>query len=379
MTFNMILPQFNPSLQSQRGHGIWASFTDSTGTLWVGGDITRSQGYNGVQQTVGFARYAPADSTAPATASNLAVTTDGTTDTLTWTGISERGVTYQILRDNRVIASTSDTSYKLPTTEDARYFVRVADAAGNVSASTPVAVAAKPAPSPEPTVDPTTEAPVEPSAEPTATAAESVKPIEEITEEPAPPVVEENPAPAEPVAPVEPVKPADQKVVASGDNWDVAFVLTNEYDKTWRNTNYAYNTARQWYIAPTSIGWGEFSLATRIQFAYYDQPMSMFLRKELQLTPQANQELVLTTYADDGMAIYVNGREVNRTNLMANAAPNTPARKAVTYSLAKATPITVVVPASQLNQGKNVIAVEVHSYRRSESATFDMEAVLRTK
>ncbi|MDY6052245.1 MAG: hypothetical protein SPI83_07595, partial [Rothia sp. (in: high G+C Gram-positive bacteria)] len=94
---------------------------------------------------------------------------------------------------------------------------------------------------------------------------------------------------------------------------------------------------------------------------------------------QANQELVLTTYADDGLAIYVNGREVNRTNLMANAAPNTPARKAVPYSLAKATPITVVVPASQLNQGKNVIAVEVHSYRRSHSATFDMEAVLRTK
>lgn len=407
-----ILPQFNPSLQGQRGHGIWASFTDSTGTLWVGGDITRSLGYNGVQQTVGFARYAPADSTAPATASNLAVTTDGTTDTLTWTGVSERGVTYQILRDNRVVASTSDTSYKLPTTEDARYFVRVADAAGNVSASTPVAVADKPAPSPEPTIDPTTEAPVEPTAEPTTEApaeptaeptadptteaptepvaeptteapAEpenpNVKPIEEITEEPAPPVVEENPAPAEPVAPVEPVKPADQKVVASGDNWDVAFVLTNEYDKTWRNTNYAYNTARQWYVGPTSIGWGEFSLATRLQFGYYEQPMSMFLRKEMQLTPQANQELVLTTYADDGLAIYVNGREVNRTNLMANAAPNTPARKAVPYSLAKATPITVVVPASQLNQGKNVIAVEVHSYRRSESATFDMEAILRTK
>lgn len=141
-----ILPQFNPSLQGQRGHGIWASFTDSTGTLWVGGDITRSLGYNGVQQTVGFARYAPADSTAPATASNLSVTTDGTTDTLSWTGVSERGVTYQILRDNRVIASTADTSYKLPTTEDARYFVRVSDAAGNVSASTPVAVAAKPQP-----------------------------------------------------------------------------------------------------------------------------------------------------------------------------------------------------------------------------------------
>ncbi|MDY6050940.1 MAG: fibrinogen-like YCDxxxxGGGW domain-containing protein, partial [Rothia sp. (in: high G+C Gram-positive bacteria)] len=383
-----ILPQFNPNIQGAKGHGIWASFTDSTGTLWVGGDITRSLGYQGVQQTVGFARYAPADAKAPAAASNLAVTTADATDTLTWKGVSERGVTYQILRNNRVIASTSETSYRLPTSKDARYFVRVADAAGNVSASTPVALAAKPAPAPEPTVEPTTEAPGEPTAAPTTqapsepapepttpapsaepSASASVKPIEEITAEPVPPVIEDNPAPAEPVAPVEPVKPADQKVLASGDDWNVAFALTNEYDKTWRSTNYAYNTARQWYVAPTSIGWGEFSLATRLQFSYYNQPMSMFLRKELQLTPQPNQDLVLTTYADDGLAIYVNGREVNRTNLMNGAAPNTPARKPVTYSLAKATPITVVIPASQLNQGKNVIAVEVHSYRRSHSAT----------
>lgn len=385
-----ILPQFNPKLQGQRGHGIWASFTDSTGTLWVGGDITRSLGYNGVQQTIGFARYAPADSTAPATASNLSVTTDGTTDTLSWTGVSERGVTYQILRDNRVIASTADTSYKLPTTEDARYFVRVSDAAGNVSASTPVAVAAKPQPTPEPTVEPTTEAPAEPTVEPTTeTPAEptteapvqpdnpNVKPIEEITEEPVPPVVEENPAPAEPVAPVEPVKPADQQVVASGDTWDVAFWLTNQYDTTWRNTDYSYDTARQWYVAPTSIGWGQASLATRLQFPFYYQPMSMFLRKELELSPQDHQQLVLTTYADDGMAIYVNGQEVSRSNLMAGAAANTPAQRSIAYSLAKASPITVVVPASQLNQGKNVIAVEVHSNRRYGSATFDMEAVIR--
>ncbi|WP_237224141.1 fibrinogen-like YCDxxxxGGGW domain-containing protein [Rothia nasisuis] len=383
-----ILPSFNPILQGARGHGVWATFTDSTGVLWVGGDITRSLGTNGVQQTVGFARYAPSDSTAPATASNLAVTTDGTTDSLTWNGAGERGVTYQILRNNRVVASTTKTNYSLPTTEGARYFVRVADAAGNLSASTPVATVANPVPNPAPTTEkPVTEPPV---AEPTPTATTeapvdpatpvdpAVKPIDQITEEPAPPVVEENPAPAEPVTPAEPVKPADQQIVSSGDQWNVAFYLTNRYDKTWRSTDYAYNTARQWYVAPTSIGWGEFSLATRLQFSYFEQPMSMFLRKEIELTPQPNQELVLTTYADDGIAIYVNGREVNRTNLMAGATANTAAQSDVTYSLAKATPITVVVPASQLNQGKNVIAVEVHSYRRAKSSTFDMDATLRT-
>lgn len=370
-----ILPQFNPVIQGAKGHGVWATFTDSTGTLWVGGDITRSLGYSGTQATVGFARYAPNDSKAPAVARNLQVTAEGSNHKLTWTGVSERGVTYQILRNDRVVASTTSTSIEIPAIEDATYFVRVADVNGNISASTAGVLAPAPevVPTPEPTVEPTVEPTEEPTVEPTANP--SVAPIEEITEQPTPPVVEENPDPAPPVDPVEPVEPADVQLVSSGDNWDVTFRLFNKYDRTWRNLDYSYNTAT-WYSGKSSIGWGEFSLATRVQFGWTGQPMSMMLRKEIQLTPQANQELVLTTYADDGIAIYVNGSEVHRSNLIANALPNTAASSPVIYSLAKATPITVKVPASQLKTGKNVIAVEVHSASRSDSATFDLEAVL---
>ncbi|WP_237200540.1 fibrinogen-like YCDxxxxGGGW domain-containing protein [Rothia nasimurium] len=379
------ISEFSPNLRGARGHGVWGMFVDSTGTFWAGGDITKSLGYNGVQSTVGFARFAPRDSAAPAVASNLAVTTDGTEDKLTWTGVTERGVTYQILRNNRVIASTASTTITLPASENARYFVRVADTNGNISATTPVATAAPT------TAAPTTEAPattpVAPAPEATPTAAATtaaatgeaaIKPIEEAANEAGAPAVQDNEAPVAPVEEAEAAAATDQQVITSGDTWRTAFTLTNQFDTTWRGTDYNYDTAR-WFDAKTSLGWGEAGVNTRVQFPISAQPMSVFFRKELELTPAANQELVLTTYADDGLAIYVNGKEVHRSNLAADAYPNTPAQAKVDFTLARATPITITIPAAELNQGKNTIAVEVHSAARGEATTFDLEATLKTR
>lgn len=58
-----MLPEFAPIMNGAYGYGVWESFVDSTGTLWVGGDIRKSLGANGVQPTIGFARYAPRDVT----------------------------------------------------------------------------------------------------------------------------------------------------------------------------------------------------------------------------------------------------------------------------------------------------------------------------
>lgn len=351
-----VLPEFSPEISGDKGYGVWESFVDSNGVLWAGGDITRSRGSGGGQSTVGFVRFTPRDIAPAAAPSNLQVTTDGTTDELTWTSGTRSRTDYQVLRDNRVIATVkSGTSYSVAHTDGARYFVRSVDNVGNYSETTPVAT----------TPVPPVEEPVDPPVE------------EPAPNDPAPPVVDENPDPADPVEPVEPEAPADQKLVVSGDRWDVTFGLTNIYDRTWRDTNYAYNTGRQWYTGPSSIGWGEPSLASNLSFSWWNQPNAMFLRKELTVNPAAGQSLVLTTYADDGMAIYVNGKEVHRENLATNATASSMALARVAYSDAKLRPITITIPASELNQGKNVIAAQVHAYRRGESATFDMEATLK--
>lgn len=370
-----VLPEFAPEIAGAKGYGIWSSFVDSTGVLWVGGDITRSRGANGTQSTVGFARFAPRDVTPAAAPSNLTVTSDGTKDQLTWVSGTDNRTDYQVLRNDRVIATvTKGTSYSVAHTDGARYFVRSVDNVGNYSETTPVAVAPVIAPVEEPVE------PIEEPADPVAPVdeADPVDPPadENVPADPEQPGVEENPAPADPVEPVAPEKPADQKVIASGDEWKVAFRLINGYDRTWRDTDYAYNTAWQWYTSPTSVGWGEQSLKTRFTFGFFTQPSSFFVRKEFNLEPAPNQDLVLTTYADDGIAIYVNGREVHRENLPADALPNTAALARVAYADAKARPITIKIPSQDLKPGKNVIAAEVHSYRRGEPATFDMDATL---
>ncbi len=56
-TTGAYLPEFSPRLRGNRGNGIWESFVDSRGNLWVGGDLNKSLSVNGAQDTVGFARY----------------------------------------------------------------------------------------------------------------------------------------------------------------------------------------------------------------------------------------------------------------------------------------------------------------------------------
>lgn len=374
-----VIPEFSPEMAGAKGHGVWESFVDSTGTLWVGGDIVKSLGAYGVQKTVGFARYAPRDTSIPAAAQNLTVTSDGTTDELTWVGTGVASTTYQVLRNDRVIATVKNPGFSVEHVDGARYFVRSVNAAGNFSATTPVAVAE--VTRPEPTEEPTTEtpAPDEDVAPDTDPIDEEPKPIEDATDDPEAPVVEDNPNPAPPVEPVEPEKPADQEVFAAGSDWHVAFNLYSPWDTTWRNLDYRYDTAQTWYLTKTSIGWGEPSVAQPVSFGYWTHPMSMLLRKDIEVDAQPGQKLVLTTYADDGIAVYINGKEVKRHNLRVGAYPGTPASSSVSYAVAKANPITIEIPASELNQGRNTIAVEVHSYRRAEPTTFDMQAVLTTE
>ena len=85
----------------------------------------------------------------------------------------------------------------------------------------------------------------------------------------------------------------------------------------------------------------------------------------------------MTTRADDGVVVYVNGVEVARKNLNAGAVTQgTYANAAVSAATAVSTPFVFDVPASAFVAGTNVIAVEVHSnYRSTPSHSFELSAV----
>ncbi|GGU41475.1 fibrinogen-like YCDxxxxGGGW domain-containing protein [Nocardioides albus] len=131
---------FAPRFTTREGSGVWASLMDSNGTMWVGGDLTHA-GRDSISKrwTGGFARFARADAAVPAAPSGLKVVSDGVTASLSWTGSPEPGVTYQVLRNDRPVAMTTDTMMGLPAEIGAAYAVRAIDAAGNASASTATA------------------------------------------------------------------------------------------------------------------------------------------------------------------------------------------------------------------------------------------------
>ncbi|CUR55120.1 putative PDK domain-containing protein [metagenome] len=140
------VPQFTPTMGMRLGSGIWAITTDTNGTVWAGGDIeTVTSKSQANRFSGGFARWDAADATAPATPTNFRITSQ-TSDTvnLEWNTVSDpSGVHYQILRDDRTIGLTSGNtgSITVPKGGSGRFFLRAADAVGNVSSSTSVLVA----------------------------------------------------------------------------------------------------------------------------------------------------------------------------------------------------------------------------------------------
>ena len=474
------LPEFAPTLKGKSGHGIWESFVDSNGVLWVGGDLNRSLSENGVQQeSVGFVRYAPRDVTPPPAPSNLTVTQSGDNDQLNWSASGEAGARYHVLRNDRVIATVNGTSYRVKHTDNARYFVRAADANGNYSASTSVAVSGKKAeqpkqenpkqenPQPQPEnpkqddpkqEDPKQEQPKQEQPKQEQPKQEDPKqeqpkqddpkqddnknvvkpqpenPIQEDPKQEQPkqeqpkqedPKQDEQPQPENPatddqVQPADPnddLKPnepkqqeqpkqeqpkqeqpkqedpkqdnpkqeqpkqedpkqeqkpqGDQVLVDSGSSW-VYRVGSDRAESEWKTRSWLGGA---WSRGKAPLGAGSVNVETEVN-TFFGTPMSIYARKDVTLTKeQAQQYLKLTTYADDGTVVYVNGKEVARKNMpQGRISANTPATQRPESQNAQL--FSVDVPAEYLREGRNAIAVEVHANSHwSNNISFDMQVI----
>ena len=418
------LPEFAPTLKGKSGHGIWESFVDSNGVLWVGGDLNRSLGENGVQQeSVGFVRYAPRDVTPPPAPSNLTVTQSGDNDQLNWSASGEAGARYHVLRNDRVIATVNGTSYRVKHTDNARYFVRAADANGNYSASTSVAVSGKKAeqpkqenpkqenPQPQPENpkqdDPKQEDPKQ--EQPKQEQPKQEDPKQDEQPQPENPATDDQVQPADPNDDLKPNEPkqqenpkqeqpkqedpkqdnpkqeqpkqedpkqeqkpqGDQVLVDSGSSW-VYRVGSDRAESEWKTRSWLGGA---WSRGKAPLGAGSVNVETEVN-TFFGTPMSIYARKDVTLTKeQAQQYLKLTTYADDGTVVYVNGKEVARKNMpQGRISANTPATQRPESQNAQL--FSVDVPAEYLREGRNAIAVEVHANSHwSNNISFDMQVI----
>lgn len=122
---------FQPQLtMSSQYEGPWALTPDTAHCLWVGGDVTST--WSGTWLG-GFARFCPADTTPPAAPRSFHKAGPHGHVVLAWRA-DPSAAHYEILRNDRVIAVTTTTTYTPPS--PGRYFVRALDVAGNRSATT---------------------------------------------------------------------------------------------------------------------------------------------------------------------------------------------------------------------------------------------------
>ena len=314
--------QFSPTLSQRNGAGAWALFNDSAGVTWAGGDFTASVRSGWVRQWAGgFVRFARNDTTAPTAPFSLTASAGSTGVTLNWAGSSDnRGsVTYEVLRNDRVVAATMNRSVTLPSAlSTTKYFVRATDLSGNRSASTAAVTAGSG------------------------------------TAEPPPPAV-------------------GSTLVATASTWSYHFNATAP-PSTWNTTGF---DSSGWPTGAAPLGWGQSQLGTTLTAAD-PKPLTSYHRKSFTIADVSTLgSVALTTRADDGIIVYVNGVEVLRRNLDPGpVTAGTYANTAVSASAAVTNPVTVTVPGSSFVSGMNIIAAEVHSnYRATSSHSFELSAV----
>ncbi len=304
---------FAPQWKSRGGYGAWASFVAKDGTLWAGGSFETSvKDGGGNQFSGGFVRFAQQPSTAPAAPKDAKATVTGSEATVSWSASSTSGVTYEVLRNDRVVATTTSTSATVPGSDvNDRFFVRATDGQGNWSASTSV-----------------------------------VRPAQSAT------------------------------VIAAGSTWSYWFDNTTPVPTDWSSATF---DASSWRSGAAPLGWGSGPIATNIDVpSGTTRALTSYYRRTFDVTDVgAWTRYRLTTRADDGVVVYVNGTEVARVNLPSGTiGPNTYATAAPSTTSATDTPVVVDIPTSLLRNGTNVVTAEVHSnYRSTPSASFDASVV----
>ena len=272
------------------------SHTDATRTQWNGG----------------FARYDNRDNVAPEAPSLLrSSASNDSTVTLAWEGVAD-AVSYEILRDDRPIATSETTSVEVPRGGEDRYFVRAVDAEGNRSATTAVYTA--PAPG----------------------QADASNPV----------------------------------LLEANATWNYR-AEASAAPENWAQASFDDSA---WPTGAAPLGYGDSAIATQIA-TKGSRPVTTYYRTHFQVADAKALKGINVKYlADDGAVVYINGVEVDRTRMGAGTVSyTTRADSAPNFAAASASPSEIFVPASALKTGDNVIAVETHvNYMRT--ATVSMQA-----
>lgn len=173
---------------------------------------------------------------------------------------------------------------------------------------------------------------------------------------------------------------ATQTIVASNSTWKYRDTgenlgIPNIADPLWFGHPDFDDSA--WAAGPAELGYGDGDEATVVGFGgnASNRYITTYFRQSFNVSsPGQFVSLSINVRRDDGVAIYLNGTQIVRDNLAANAAFDTLATGNATDD--GGTVLTFSVPVNLLNDGNNVLAAEIHqNAANSSDITFMAELV----
>ena len=168
-----------------------------------------------------------------------------------------------------------------------------------------------------------------------------------------------------------------QALIQPGSTWRW------KYDNTttpsgWAGTGFDDSA---WKQGGAPLGFGSTSIITNIDtFATTtDRPKTAYFRKSFSVAnPGKVSQLTLSTVADDGVVVYLNGTEVGRANMPTGTVSSTTSASTAVRTTS-AQKVTLNVSPDLLVAGTNVVAAETHlNYKGTPDVSFDLTAKATT-
>lgn len=162
--------------------------------------------------------------------------------------------------------------------------------------------------------------------------------------------------------------PTPRTVVEAGSNWRYRNTSSTPA-AGWKNVGFDDGS---WSSGAAELGFGDGNEVTAIDRNSWSR--SAYFRHEFEVINAASAEhLAIEVTADDGYVAYVNGVEVGRTRMPAGVPTASTLATEAVWGEAERRADRVLVPTSLLQDGINVVAVEVHNASSGGDLSFDAE------
>jgi len=164
-----------------------------------------------------------------------------------------------------------------------------------------------------------------------------------------------------------------QILVNHGSSWKYSDDGNNQKSR-WRELSY---DDTGWSVGNAQLGYGDGDENTEISYgnSSSNKHICYYFRKTFNVSdPNANTALKISLLKDDSAVVYINGTEIVRSNMPSDTITFTSLAASAVASSSENTFFEYYTPASILNSGQNLIAVEVHQKNHSSSdLSFDLE------